>query len=860
MVTNKDKVLSFVMEYDKECSSIGNELIKFNTEFISEKTNIQRANVSTILNQLVNEGKIKKYLGRPVLYSLSEEFKKNIETDEFGCLIGSDTSLKEVIQYTKAAITYPSHTPRILYIGEKGTEVSELGKCAYDFACHEGILKKNSEYLEIDCSLMDEKAFQSTFITKCEFVSKVNHGMFLIKNMDSISRKVLSGFIDNVLANHNVEIVLLAHIQQEEKIQYFKDFFNFSGILPSLRNRSVEERYKHVEYFFQQEASNLNKRIEVNYGLMQCLLLYPCEDNLSGLKNNIQFGVANAFVKTKKNARKVVLELSDLPAKVRKGMLYLNKMKDSLDQVIVKDNVYIFDKDHTYHASAVDEKLDLYKRIDRKRYLFGKNVQSEDVDTFLFANIEEEINEYLVQLTEGYDEKQLEKDVSLKLRTIVHSFMDDLGNKFNRVYANEIYYGICLHLNKAITSNNNKQRISNEKVIEIMEVYGDQYLCSRKLIQEIESSFGTQLSRDEIVFITLFISLHFKSSTHKNEVVTLIAMHGKNSASSIEKAIKVLMPVKNLESFDLPLDEDIEITYERLKKKIITINKGKGIFVIYDMGSIQVMLNSISQETNIELRFIEMPIGLLAMSSCKYSEAGKSVDQIHDAVIDDFSDTTYSRRGRKDIIITLSTEEDKKSENIRKILETLEDSKDYRILSFDITNKRDLINQLNQIQTLGTIVGIVGTYNPEVFNLRYVNYTNLSSVQSIRELFAEKDSGFDVFEYLTEQFSIFTHADLEITLLPFLTELERILNKKLSEDTRFGFLIHIGCLINRLVNLEGSVVNLNLEKIKMDYPNELQKVKEAMHALEDYYRIQFSLGDAATIVDIFKKEGETQND
>lgn len=55
-------------------------------------------------------------------------------------------------------------------------------------------------------------------------------------------------------------------------------------------------------------------------------------------------------------------------------------------------------------------------------------------------------------------------------------------------------------------------------------------------------------------------------------------------------------------------------------------------------------------------------------------------------------------------------------------------------------------------------------------------------------------------------------------------------------------------------------MNLNLEKIKMDYPNELQKVKKAMHALEDYYRIQFSLGDAATIVDIFKKEGETQND
>ena len=91
----------------------------------------------------------------------------------------------------------------------------------------------------------------------------------------------------------------------------------------------------------------------------------------------------------------------------------------------------------------------------------------------------------------------------------------------------------------------------------------------------------------------MFLTLNENNSIKKNEVITLIAMHGEQTASSIVDVIKRLMPVKNLESFNLSLNNDIEVSYDLLKKKIIDINTGKGVFVLYDMGSIQMMLETV---------------------------------------------------------------------------------------------------------------------------------------------------------------------------------------------------------------------------------------------------------------------------
>ena len=104
MKLKKEQVLEFITEYSSDL--IHDEFPKITTRFLSEKLKMQRTNISSILNQLVNEGKLVKYNGRPVLYQLADENTSG-NGDVFEQLVGYDSSLKEAIASAKAAVLYP---------------------------------------------------------------------------------------------------------------------------------------------------------------------------------------------------------------------------------------------------------------------------------------------------------------------------------------------------------------------------------------------------------------------------------------------------------------------------------------------------------------------------------------------------------------------------------------------------------------------------------------------------------------------------------------------------------------------------------------------------------------------------------
>ena len=62
----------------------------------------------------------------------------------------------------------------------------------------------------------------------------------------------------------------------------------------------------------------------------------------------------------------------------------------------------------------------------------------------------------------------------------------------------------------------------------------------------------------------------------------------------------------------------------------------------------------------------------------------------------------------------------------------------------------------------------------------------------------------------------------------------------------------MGCLVDRLVKKQGSVVYLKEKEIQAKYPDLVVQVENALKPTEKYYHIVCTSGDAATIVDIFK--------
>ncbi|MFR6123637.1 hypothetical protein [Faecalibacillus intestinalis] len=75
MKTNKEKVFDFIVEYSKRFKTINDETPKLDTQFLSEKLEMRRSNLSSILNQLVDERKIEKTKG-VLCFIICQQIKK----------------------------------------------------------------------------------------------------------------------------------------------------------------------------------------------------------------------------------------------------------------------------------------------------------------------------------------------------------------------------------------------------------------------------------------------------------------------------------------------------------------------------------------------------------------------------------------------------------------------------------------------------------------------------------------------------------------------------------------------------------------------------------------------------------------
>lgn len=98
MKSNKDRLYYYLQEN----SDLQNDDFKgFTTQELATALNLQRTNLSALLNELVKENKVVKMNGRPVYYRLCTGSDNT--DDNFNCfnrLIGYNTTLKNAIQFS----------------------------------------------------------------------------------------------------------------------------------------------------------------------------------------------------------------------------------------------------------------------------------------------------------------------------------------------------------------------------------------------------------------------------------------------------------------------------------------------------------------------------------------------------------------------------------------------------------------------------------------------------------------------------------------------------------------------------------------------------------------------------------------
>ena len=865
MKTNRERILAYLQDLDTR----SNGRFSATTEQISGELGIRRCNVSTILNRLAEEKIVEKKEGRPVHYMIRHaEFSD--ESLSFSRLIGRDNSLKNAIQLAEAAILYPGNPLPILISGEQGTGKSFFAEMAYEFAKAHKVISESEGAKKIDCASYSDRDSQFSE----DFDRNIGNNL-LIDHLEKLNPIALEHLSDKI-KQHNRRNLIICTLDTEdpaEQTQYLSGLFSVNIQMPSLKERSIEERKELVDFFLNTEACRMKMTLKANSELLYCLILYSAEGNVRQLENDIQIGCAKAYIRQYgRKDKQLALFVYDFPPYVRKGFLQWKTYQDKLTELIPRESDLTYSGTQivlTKNGEKEKDQQNIYDLIESKEAILRKQgFSEEDIDAAISNDLSKDLHQVFQHVqSKELNHEVLSKMVDEKLIQMINVFLSNASNKFNRSYSNSTYYGLCLHLSMALKRREKTKRLPAQKVKDVLNSFPQESELSSNFLHEIENEYHTILSADEVTIITMIIA-RTEEQGDSHSPVLLIAMHGKSVASSIASVANELSMEKNAYSFDLPLDMSTELAYQKLRQRIVEINQGNGILLLYDMGSIRNLAQIVSDETGISIRFIQIPVTLAAMEFARKIDTFNNVDQAYDDLseryreISNIQNENYHRSHKEKIILTICTTGQGGAQQIKNYLESNLSLDDIEIIPLSFSNRRKLLKEVDSIMKDHEILCVIGTFNPELYNIPFISIARIfeTPVEKLGMLLSLdkeiKSTGINyqiVYGYIAEQLPNVNISKLKRTL-PQLMKLIHQRTGGLSDGQEMGLFMHISCAISRLLNGEVIISSNDTNKIIEGNKKLYNDLRDAFMPLEKAFGIIINDDEITSVIRIIKQE------
>lgn len=881
MKQKKDIILSYMEDV---VGKRGDSFKGFTTEDLSKQLQMQRTNVSALLNELVRERKVLKHLGRPVYYNLAKNsLESTMNVAAFQKLIGHDCSLKNCVQLAKAAIMYPEDSMNTLIIGEKGSGKSYFSSLMYAFAKEQKIIPQDAPFIKFNCNyyinneedlLMHLYGIHGSYENSAFYHAQ--NGVLFIDHIDLLTPKAKKLLFDFIDEKKEKKIILICAADEQSSrvsMEIFYSKFPIHIKLPSLRKRSLEERLELVECFFMDEADKMKKEIKINSELLRCFLLYPCQGNIKQLKNDVKVGCANAYVREiNQNLNTLHVFVHDCHSYIRKGFIFYKENRDKIESLIPNHYTYTFTPNGQRKKEEAIVKVEnqntIYDVIEQKvKELRKREIREEDIMTIVSADIESD----LMSVKHKLDRVELDRQVFMKIVDsriidLVDAFLKEASLTFHKVYPTSTFYSICLHLSACLKRNTFTQSLSNEKIMEIVEKYKEEYSFSMNFASKVEKELAILLPIDEVIFITIFLCENqIQKRNNYNRPSLLVVMHG-SIASSIASTVNKIYREHEVYAYDLLLDKDMNEAYEELKKLCKVIDNGAGIFIIYDMGSVRVMCESIIQETGIHAKMLEVPVTLMTLDCAIKLSTSETVGSVYDDMLKNGFGSFGAlkneyKRLEKDnhkIIITLCRTGEGSALQIKQYLEKNLALDDVDIVALALGDSKQLVSELNHRKEKYNILCVVGTYDPKLYDIPFISIAKLfdTPVDKLPMLLALKDmelsSAFDyseMYDYLEENLPAVDIQKLKRHLPRALQKIKKCVSDFTIHE-EVGLFMHIACSISRIKVEETLPINVHKNAIIMKHKRLYHELKDILKPLENAMMVAFNDDEMATIIEI----------
>ena len=732
MKSTKDAVYEFIRQSVYVNSTYAQGV---QTKDIATALGKQRSNISSILNELVAEGKLVKSVTRPVIYTLSEQAQAKSKGSKTGVLIGENGSLRNAVQLVKAAVLYPKNPLNVLFCAKSGCGTTYFAEMMYHYAVEKGVLEKNAPYIKINCrhysknvAVLDDELFGSNPIEGNCF-QRAKGGILFIDSfdlMDVRQQNRIFSFLDTgyIIGEKgeridckDVYLIFSCSIQHKDLL---KSKIPLVVELPDLADRPLEERFLLVNRFLEEESQNLRRNIEVSSEAISALLLTEFEHNVRELQSEVLTACVNAYVRVANEENKrLSVVISDFSQKVSRSLLHAKSYDRELNALLGNTDYLLYEQENGLRSFPV------------------KNVNDTDIKNLPNTDVKE------------------------------------------------------------------------EKVTDEMPVL-------------------------------------------------LYAMHGNGTAYSLCQVTNELSHCNNAYSYDLSLNIDAPTAMEELKNLIERINRGAGVIVIYDMGSIKTMIDIISEEIDVEIRCLNIPITMIGIEAAHKCAMEKDVDSAHHLLCQELRGFGFENNHRNSVIITLCHTGEGGAVYLKNYIDQYSNL-GIKTIAMEFTDRKALLKEIMSLKKAYSIHAFVGTYNPKLLGIPFLSISallevspeNLDRVLMFEPLSLPYMNYAKVYDHLAEQFKYASISKIKSVLPPVVDELAE--TYALDSDQTLGLFTHLACVIERILSGKYIEKNSGAKELVNALDEDYRTVSKIVKQLEKAFKIIIDDNEIGTLIMILKR-------
>ena len=635
MMDVKDKVYISL----QECL---NESEKIPTSQIADNLHLSRQIVTHYLNQLFDEGKVKKTDTRPTYWYIEKEeqsasVEEKLDSEVFDSMIGATGSHKKIVEMCKASVSYPPHGLPILIIGESGVGKSYIAKLIYKHALQTGSIDKKAPFVVLNCAdyannpellsatLLGYKkgSFTGADSDKTGLLQEADGGYLFLDEVHRLSfenQEKLFVFMDtgkyrplgdSKWRNSNVRFIFATtENPQEVLLETFRRRITLQITIPNITERPLQERIELIETFYKEEAEKIKKNLTISSGAVKILCFSKFPGNIGRLRNLIQVSCAEAYFKHGKEDNLLISEAElihaggDIPVNTNEFQIERN-MEISILWNQPKEYIH-----QEYYDEYYIEIIDLFHKIETASW-------SQIDQLYLnFRAIIRKINPTHNNLTEQRFFTQICKDILIRY-----------GVKMNDSYGKELYILYTIF---------NQMCIDKEQEWKL-KAYFEQscpraFYVANRIIIELKK-YELQLEDNLAFLFALAIHEYISESLELNG---LIAAHGDTTASSIAKVVNQACGTFIMEGIDMPMDTTLDQTVEKVQNYLLHSAKGKGLILLVDTGSLSSMYSKIKNNLSGDLLIINnvstaiaLDVGLKMLGHGSFEQIVESTKKIN---------------------------------------------------------------------------------------------------------------------------------------------------------------------------------------------------------------------------------------